>query len=52
MTDHVVARDRDEDLTVVEVRVELGRGVLGQLEQSAQLVARTLVGFDPEVAHG
>jgi hypothetical protein len=48
MSHDLVVRDRDEDLSRVEVRVQLLRGVLARLEQRSQVPARPCVTLDAD----
>jgi hypothetical protein len=47
--DDLVVRDGDQDAAGVDVGVELGGGIVGQLEQRAQVVPLSAVGLDAEV---
>jgi hypothetical protein len=49
VADDLSVRDGDQDAAGVDVGVEFGGGILGQLEQRAQVVPRSAVGLDADV---
>jgi hypothetical protein len=49
VADDLGTRHGDQDAAGVDVGVELGGGILGQLEQRAQLVPGSAVGLDADV---
>jgi hypothetical protein len=52
VADDLVPVDRDEDATGVEVRVQLRRGILGELEQASETCPRAGVLVDDERTGG
>jgi len=49
VADDLAVRDGDQDAADVDVGVEFGGGILGQLEQRAQVVPWPAVGLDADV---